>query len=372
MKLIDINELNKYTNNVSILKLLLNLDDEAVNDIISLYKSFEAYNVAQDKKDAIIENYVKNGLYEYKIEIKKILTKNNFLSSVASMSIKQIKEFMKYCNEPELRETILTDESLENGKIENNLTMLRRELEKKKQIDKIRKCLEEIGINQNYIAKIIDAFSNIKYYEIRNKLVKLLTNKQFYSAKSEFDILVVIKYFSNIESVEHLNCTVKIINFMNERDGYFISDLLYVVNVIMANSNKLDFLVNKYVFRNNTLENIIAMINAYLAYPTLKLLINEKTVSRITWLEFTHLTIVGDLLIDENMVAINKELNRLLANDNKDNLYTSLLEFINRNEYNQTVAAYLNGCNTIEEFINSVKNTIDKEKNLRLGTVVEE
>lgn len=369
----EINELNKYTNNIRILRLALNLDSRAIEDIIGLYIKLNDTKIAEENKDTIVEYYIKQHLYAYKDKIKDFLSSKASIATVTAMPINQIKSFMKKFGETKQTENSMDKQPLKNDQLQTDVFAMKHEAEKRSQINRLNKILIELDKSDDFINKIIESFSSIEFYETRNALFKFIGDIDFYEGKEDFDIKILIKYFKDIKTKEHLDCVTKIMTFIKDKEDININELLKTINAIMQDYDNLSFMITREVFTNNSIDEIQKLIVLYLLNPHLKVLINKVTIRKITYQQFNHLIEMGQLLVPDNMAIVGNELYELLGDESCDDIYLKLLEFIAKDEYETTVSAYLKECETIQEFINYINSlNVEDNKNLTLETIITE
>lgn len=367
----EINELNKHTDNIDILRLVLNLDSRAINDIISLYNKLDDTQMAQEKKDTMVEYYIKQHLYTYKDKIKHVLSSKISLATIAAMPIDQIKSFMKKYSETKQTEKSIEKQPLINDQLQTDIFAMKHEAEKRSQINRLNKILIELDKSDDFIDKVIGLFGSIEFYETRNALFKFIGDISFYDDKEDFDIKIIIKYFKDIKTKEHLDCVTKLLSFVKDKEDININELFKTVDAIMQDYDNLSFMITKELFANNTLDEIEKLMELYLLHPHLKILINKVTIRQMTYEQFSHLIEMGQLLVPDNMEIVGNELYDLLGDESCDDIYLKLLEFIAKDEYETTVSAYIKECASIQEFINYIDGlNVEGNKNLTLETII--
>lgn len=391
MKVEVINQLKEYTINKEMLLLALNLGDE-VKEVLELYKSLkEYYQYTKGNKsaDKIVKIFIEEALTNNNDSLKQLVKEETVLrklmemqddvdpTSVLKSYITITREVNKNKKDDDNKEdfilSLLMDKDYKNtyGLLDHiallNLAIIYNGNE---DVTNVLTMLVNNNYEYNVIKSFIDAYNRCKILEQKYLMRKVAKTSTGIKLPNE-SLISAGRIIPTLDNPDEIKLVQDALNEPEWQIDINFQDIYEIIKVIVRNKYKKSNIYFKiYLLESRTNEEIIEMMQLANENPEIEDLIFDHTIiRRLTWDNQKNLIRIYNLKDEGNRKSFYQIYRRLCyqveKNEiSKNDLYGSILNELDKEEYITTVEDYLKTVKSVDEFIKTINDNFKESDDI--------
>lgn len=359
----DIKKLREKTDNINVLKAAFDAGSNNLSYILRIYEMLEndEFKIPQEYRDLLAECYATERLLNDKIAIEKLLSSEDFIKKLASMSIDEVNAYIELCHQETYNDMLTNTSVIKNYSTKAHLEII-------KLSDEIRDLEPEIkaifvtavNLKQNISTiKIIIKTLKVGLNESNKKLLSsLLTSNDFYAKYNSAVIIEIITAIMETTDIKlaTIIATIALNGFWLDM-AFSFQNILSLLAQCKENTRYILTCPKVYTYGQENLTQIIELINEY---PHLLKYFNNSHLNEVfSFEELISLMDEYSLKDQANFNIFAKVFENIKAEEEKETICSVLKEELDKYLYSSTIGEYLDLCNSIEEFLAAIKPRYD-------------